>query len=248
MLKLKVPKIEDVEELYRTLYKEVGDEFVLDLEGYQDPGALLRAKDHEKKARQTAEQSLKELRTEFDTFRTEVEQERDDKNRKGGKVEDLDKSWQAKYDRREAELKADIDKRDIKIKTLLVDHVADAMAAELSDTPELLGEIIRKRLTVEDGANGPETRVLDANGTLSATTVDELKTEFKSNKKYAAIIRGSQASGGGAAGGGGGAGGLNKSFKDMSESERTDLAKKDPVAYNREFEAYKVEAKRAANA
>jgi hypothetical protein len=239
-LKIKLDSLDGLDEATKALYIEKDGAFHLDLDGYEDPAALLRAKQHEKDARKKAEDDLRTLREEFTTFKSEVEAERDDKNRKKGNVAELDASWQAKYDKLKADHAKDIEKLNGKIKTLLVDNVATTLAAELSDSPELLSDLIRKRLTVEDGANGPETRVLDAGGNLSALTVDELREEFKGNKKYAAVIRGSQSSGGGSGGGGNG-GGATKAFKDMSEKERTDFAKSNPAEYQRQFDAYRKE-------
>lgn len=241
-LKMQLDTLEGLDESLHELYVEKDGKFTLQLEGYEDPGALMRAKQHEKDARQKAEKELRDLRAEFDTFREEVQAERDEKSRKKGNIEDLDKSWQGKVDKLKSDHAAELEKLQAQIRKLTVDHTADTMAAELSDSPELLRDLIHKRLTVEIEADGtPKTRVLDASGALSATTVDELRDEFRANKKYAAIIRGSQANGGGSGGGGGG--GATKAFKDMSEKERTDLARSNPAEYQRQLDAYKAESK-----
>src|SRR5690606_32191589 len=106
-----------------------------------------------------AEKDLKDLRDEFDSFKREIENKRDDKHRENGDVKALEKSWQAKLDKANSDHQAELAARDAQIDKLLVDGPANALAAELSDAPELLSEIIRKRLKAENG----ETRVLDAN-------------------------------------------------------------------------------------
>lgn len=237
-LNMVLDNLDGVDESLHGLYEERDGKFHLQVDGYEDPAALKRAKDHEKEARKKAEKDLKELREEFEQFRAEQENNVDDKNRKKGDVAALEQSYKDKIAKLEEKHAKELEGRDTQISKLLVDNVADSMAAELSDAPELLSEIIRKRLTVKDG----ETRVLDANGELSATTVDELREEFRSNKKYAAVIRGSQANGGGSGGGGKG-GGATKSFKDMSEKERTELARTNPAEYQRQLDAYRAESK-----
>lgn len=242
MLKMKLDSLEGLEDSVKSLYEERDGAFHLKLDGYEDPAALKRAKDHEKTARQKAESDLRTLREEFDQLKSELDKNKDDKHRKAGNIAELDASWNQKFEDLKAKHADEVSKLKGQVSKLLVDNVAETMAAELSDAPELLSEIIRKRLVVEEGANGPETRVLDASGTLSAKTVDELREEFKSNKKYAAIIRGSQASGGGSNGGGNG-GGAAKAFKDMSEKERTELAKSNPAEYQRQFNEFKAQQK-----
>lgn len=239
MLKFELDNLDDVSEEHKALYKEVDGKFRLQLEGYTDPAALKRAKDHEKAARQKAEKDLKDLRDEFDEFKESVESNADDKNRKKGDLGALEQSYKDKIKKLEEKHAKDLEIRDVQISKLLVDNVAETMAAELSDSPELLSEIIRKRLKAENG----ETRVLDANGEPSATTVDELREEFRANKKYAPIIRGSQGSGGGSGGGGDNRGGAPKAFKDMSEKERVELAKSNPLEFKKQFDEFKATAK-----
>ena len=237
-LKMQLDNLDGLDESLHGFYEERDGKFHLNLDGYEDPAALKRAKDYEKDARKKAEKDLKDLREEFDQFREEMANNNDDKSRKKGDVAALEQSYKDKIEKLKADHQKELDGRDTTISKLLVDNVADTMAAELSDSPELLSDIIRKRLKAENG----ETRVLDANGELSATTVDELREEFRSNKKYAPIIRGSQANGGGSGGGGKG-GGATKSFKDMSEKERTELARSNPAEYHRQLDAYRAESK-----
>jgi hypothetical protein len=63
-----------------------------------------------------------------------------------------------------------------------------------------------------------------------------LKKEIAADKRFAAVIVASKASGGGAAGSGrpngGGAPTGKKTFKDMNEKERVDWYKRDPEGFN----------------
>ena len=240
-LKLQLDNLDGLEDQVKSLYEEREGKFHLAVDGYEDPAALKRAKDHEKRARQDAEQKVRDLETQLAELNERVSELGDDKHRKKGDTASLEQSYKDKIDRIKQDHEKELSKRDVQISKLLVDNVAETMAAELSDAPELLSEIIRKRLSVKDG----ETRVLDANGELSATTVEELREEFRANKKYAAVIRGSQANGGGSGGGGKG-GGATKTFKDLSEKERTDLARTNPAEYQRQLDAFRAETTKTA--
>lgn len=236
-LKMFLETLDGLDESLRSLYEERDGKFHLMLEGYEDPAALKRAKDHEKEARKNAEKQLKELRAEFDELKEKLEDGDVDKNRKKGDVTALEQSYKEKIEKLKADHTKELQNRDGQISKLLVDNVAETMAAELSDAPELLADVIRKRLKAENG----ETRVLDDKGELSATTLDEFREEIRTNKKYAAIIRGGQANGGGSGGGGGKGGGATKPFKDMSEKERTELSRSNPAEYQRQLDAHRAE-------
>lgn len=236
-LKMILDNLDGLDENLHSLYEERDGKFHLSLDGYEDPAALKRAKDHEKKQRQEAEQKVRDLQSQIDELNEKIDGAHDDKSRKKGDTEALEASYKDKIKKLEEKHAAALAERDTTISKLLVDNVADTMAAELSDAPELLSDIIRKRLTVKDG----ETKVLDAEGNLSATTVEELREEIRVNKKYAAVIRGGQGSGGGSNGGGKG-GGATKSFKDMSEKERVDLSKANPAEYQRQLAEYRTQS------
>lgn len=236
-LKIQLDNLEGLDSAIAALYEEREGKYYLQLEGYEDPAALKRAKDHEKRLRKDAEDAARGLQTKIDELTEELEEA---KKKKGKNDTDaLEQSYKDKIEKLKTDHATELGKREAQISKLLVDNVAETMAAELSDAPELLSDIIRKRLVAKNG----ETRVLDANGELSATSVDELREEVRSNKKYAAIIRGSQASGGGSGGGGKGDG-VTKPFKDMSEKERTDLAKSNPAEYNRQFAEFQAQSKK----
>jgi hypothetical protein len=73
------------------------------------------------------------------------------------------------------------------------------IATQLADgfNAELLGEKIAQRLKYTDEG----VKILDSNGQLTVSTVEDLKTEFQNNERFASLLRGNQSSGGGAAGG-----------------------------------------------
>lgn len=65
------------------------------------------------------------------------------------------------------------------------------------DNAELLSRFIAPRLKYTDEG----LKVLDVNGQLTVSTVEDLKAEFQGNSRYLALLKGNQASGGSASGG-----------------------------------------------
>lgn len=80
-----------------------------------------------------------------------------------------------------------------------VSNKAMKLATELADgaNAELLSTFISKRLKHTDEG----LKVTDENGELTVSTMDDLKTIFKNDPRYAALLKGNQSSGGGASGG-----------------------------------------------
>lgn len=65
------------------------------------------------------------------------------------------------------------------------------------DNAELLSQFIAPRLKYTDDG----VKILDINGQLTVSTIDDLKAEFQNNARYSALLKGNQSSGGGASGG-----------------------------------------------
>lgn len=74
------------------------------------------------------------------------------------------------------------------------------LATELADgvNAELLSTFIAPRLKYTDEG----IKILDGNGQLTVSTIEDLKTDFQNNARFASLLKGNQSSGGGAAGGG----------------------------------------------
>lgn len=214
-LKAKLEKLEGLPEPLAKEYKEVEEEgkklYVLDIEGAEDVGALKRAKDHEKKARQEAEKKATETSSALEKLKEEIDEMRRGNIPKGD-VEKLENSWKEKLAKREADLTNERDTALGTIRTLLVDNVAKDIAHKISNSPNLILPHIKARLTTEKTAEGYITRVLDQDGKPSAASIEELQKDFISNKEFAAIIIGSKASGGGASGGSGSGSGAPVAF------------------------------------
>ena len=209
-LKQILESLDGLHDTIKSEYKKGDDgKFHLDVEGGEDTGALKRAKDHEKSARQKAEQLLQEAQDKL----VELSDERDGLLRGAipkGDVEKLEASWKSKLATREKELGDQIGGLTSHLNTMLVDNVAQGMAGKISKVPELMLPHIRGRLKAEYVDGRPTTRVLDKDGNPSALTVTDLEKELFTNPTFAPIIIGSKASGSGAEGGQGGGGALSK--------------------------------------
>lgn len=227
MLKATLDSLDGVDAAHHAFYVEKEGKFQLQVEGLEDTGALKRAKDHEKSARKSAETKNGELQSQIDALTKKIGDGDDDKSRKKGDVEALEKSWQSKYDKREGELNGQLDGLKGTMNTLLVDNVASTMAAEIAieGASSVVLPHIQKRLAVEERDGKMVTVVMDKDGKSSASTLTELKEEFKNDTAFASIILGSKGSGGGAGGSGGGGGAPGKKI-DLSKA-----SPKEMVAY-----------------
>ncbi|MBJ2270746.1 hypothetical protein JFT60_25545 [Pseudomonas sp. MF6772] len=222
MLKFQLDTLEGVDEAVRALYTEKDGKFVLGIEGLpqQEDVSGLKAKVDEllgeKKAAEKARKDAEE----------QARLEREEAARKSGNVEELEKSWSEKYNRREAELNGMLEQErgtlSGQIRDLTVGRTATDIASALAipGSAKALLPHIERRLSVEQRDGKPVVVVLDQQGKLSAATLDELKAEFANDTAFAPLIAGSKASGGGAAGAGGG-GGAAKGKIGGTKEERT---------------------------
>lgn len=129
--------------------------------------------------------------------------------RKSGDFEALDKSWSEKYETGvnniKTELQSKIDLMTSAAEKSNVTAVAQSLASDLFASSELGLPHIQGRIGMQMQDDGSfKTVVKDANGELSAMTIDELREEIKSSEMFKPILKGSQGAGGGAPGGKGG--------------------------------------------
>ena len=155
----------------------------------------------------------------------------EEKAAKDGDVEALTKSWQDKWDKREAEF-AEASKHSAEmVNSLTVGKTAAELAGSLAveGSASVLERIIKDRLSVEVKDGAPVVTVKDATGKPSALTVKEFAEELKADKALAPLIAASRASGGGAASNTGGAGGAQtvtrEKWDGMSHAQRADFSK-----------------------
>jgi len=224
-LKKKITKaeFEKLAEHFKVEYKEDGENYILDLDGEEDTGALKRALDREKQEAKEAKQALKDAQKKLDELdNTDA--------RKRGDIEMLEKSWKAKLEARETELSGKIEKLQGATKKSLLVGTADKIASEISTVPALMAKVIRERLHVDFDGEEATLKVLDANGQISALTIEELKKEFLTNKDYASIITGSKATGGGASG-------ADKKGGGAAPDSQTDFSKQKPESFAEHLKA-----------
>jgi membrane protein involved in colicin uptake len=147
--------------------------------------------------KKTAQQKAKEAET---LAKAEAEA----KAKAAGDYESLYKSAEqakAEYEAKLSEIQQQTANERIRSESLkLATKLADGTNAEL------LQEFIAKRLKYTDDG----VKVLDTNGNLTVSSLDDLANEFTKSGKYDALLRGSMASGGGAKGSNGNAGGAGK--------------------------------------
>jgi len=96
-------------------------------------------------------------------------------------------------------LQTDIDGMKLSTAKDKESSIAKSIAMDLADGDNagILSDYIAKRLKFSDG----EVKILDSNGQLTVSTVEDLKTEFKNNSRYISLLKGNQSSGGSALGG-----------------------------------------------
>ena len=233
-MKTIVDKLEDVAEALRGEFKQGADgRFYAQLEGLEEGsghpaiGELLRAKQREATAHTEAKAQLAAIKTELDKAKKDLH------DRLKGKVdksdlEALEASYRQQIVDAETAGKAAEARLTASLRDVLVDSAARKLAAKLAvdaDAADLLAESIQRRLAVEITADGKAvTRVLDAEGKLSALSFDGLEKEIVGTKKYAGLLLGSKASGGGASSSSG-ASGASPGKIDWLRGKPEDLAK-----------------------
>lgn len=230
MLKFQLDTLEGVDEAVRALYTEKDGKFVLGIEGLPQPEDVsgLKAKVDELLGEKKAAE--KKAREAEEAARLE----REELARKSGNVEELEKSWSEKYNRREAELNGMLEQERGTLSTQIRDLTVGRTATDIASALAIPGSAkallphIERRLSVEQRDGKPVVVVLDQQGKLSAATLDELKAEFANDTAFAPLIAGSKASGGGAAGAGGGGGAAKGKIGGTKEERQAAIASRFP--------------------
>lgn len=130
-----------------------------------------------------------------------------------GDIGTLEKSYKEKlaaYERKEKEQLEQIKKDRISSKSM-------ELAAELADgaNAKLLNRFIRDRLDFREN----EIKVLDKDGQLTVSSIDDLKEEFRNSSDFASLITANKATGGGAKGSNSG-GATAKNLKDIPVNDK----------------------------
>lgn len=188
--KISKEKFEDLSETVQDFYTEKDGEYFLDVEGFEDPKELKRAKDREVENRKAAEKRAREAEERLESI------EGDDA-RKRGDIETLEKSWNSKYEKLKSEYDAKLEQKNGFMRETLVENVAKDVASQFKN-PTLMLPHIKARLAADIDGESPRTVVLDESGNPSALTVAELTKEYVDNPVFSDMIIESKASGSGA--------------------------------------------------
>ena len=206
-----IETLEGIPEPLKALFTETDGKF-----SYEPPDVdgLKKKVDDLLTEKKTAAQKAKEAE---EAARTATEEAA----RKSGDVAALEKSWQEKMATEQAKYKSEIDRLSGTVSSLTSGQTAVKLAAEiaLDGASDVLMPHISGRLRTEYRDGVPVTVVLDKSGQPSALTVEELKNEFMTNPAFAAIVKGSNASGAGLHGdkGKGGAGAVKMKRADYEQ-------------------------------
>ncbi|WP_434695344.1 hypothetical protein J3P89_19280 [Pseudomonas sp. Z1-14] len=229
-LKFQLDSLEGVDESIQSMYVEKDGKFVLSIEGLPQPEDVTGLK--------SKVQELLDEKKEADKKRKDAEEqarlEREEALRKSGNVEELEKSWSEKYNRREAELNGLLEQERGTLTTQIRDLTVGRTATDIATTLAIPGSAkallphIERRLSVEQRDGKPTVVVLDQAGKLSATTLDELKAEFMNDPAFGPLIAGSKASGGGAGGAGKGGGAAKGNIGGTKEERQAAIASRFP--------------------
>ena len=186
--------------------------------------------DEVERMRKNSETLLAEKKAETEKRKAE-QAEKDalaqEQARKKGDFETLEKQYQDKI----AKLEAEIVERDKQRDSDLVKSEALKLASSLSDNEHnqaILQMLIEKRLTAENG----QVKVVDDLGNATISTIADLKNEISTSGKFDSLITGTKASGVGATGQGTQG---TKQASDYTESERIELANTNPNLFNQLF-------------
>lgn len=249
-LKLKLGK-SDFEKLSADVkkeYKADGDDYVLDLEGYEDPAALKAARDHEKAEGAAAKRAAAAEKTRADAAEAKAAALESKDVDKAKAIADTEKVWKERLESELGAEKGKTEKAVGSIKSRLANSKALEIATKISHTPALLAPEIAKRIEVELGDDyEPVIRFKDAAGKISASTAEDVQKEFFTNKTYSGIMIASKGSGGGSAprvGPGGGSAPRDNNPPNSQDGKPVDLSKLAPKELAEQMRA-SIEARNA---
>lgn len=181
-------------------YTADGEGYILDLDGYEDPEELRRARDREKQTAKDLRKQLKEANEKIEDY------EGDDPARTPPKVlrekeadlAKLEKVWKDKHEK----VVGDLTKKDTSLRSVIqnsmIGEASKTLAHKISTVPTMMADTLAKRMRVTFDENDvPKLEIIDREGKPSLT-LEQLEKEVVANKDYAAIIIGSKGSGGGA--------------------------------------------------
>ena len=224
-LKYEVDSLDELDEGLREHYEQSDSgKYQLKVDGIDTGEELKGALQKEREERKRAKERLQELEEEQRKAREEAEKAREEAARKSGDTEALERSYQEKIEKIQAEMDKQLQQRDAMLHKQTVTSVAKSMASEIAvqGSAKALEPHIQSRLQMEMRDGEPKTVVLDDKGQPSAMTVEELREEISNDPAFAPLIAGSKASGGGASGGKGGGAAPSGDVRQMTREQKLD--------------------------
>lgn len=232
MLQYKLETLEGLSAELAELYEEKDGAYFLKVDGvvpkYHADKIL-----GEKAELKTRLDSIEQARLEAEAERQRIEEQaRIDSLKKNGDIESLEKSWAERLQAREADLLQQIQEKNEALykETVEVKALNIAGAIKESARPLAMGYIKSRLRLGDDGI----VRVVDEQGNLTASTIDEFKESLKTNPMFQDIVIVNTNSGGGAAGSGFG-GGAAKKPNEYTVQEMKELRASNPELYNQLF-------------
>lgn len=220
-LKYQIETLEGLDEATQALYTEKDGNYVLAVEGIPEPEDTSGLK---RKVDELLEESKasKEAKRKAEEAARKAEEER---ARKEGDYETLASQYEQKYNALNEQLENERKQRSQDA----IKREAISIASELAEgaNAKILARFIEDRLRYE----GDSVKVTDRAGNLTISTIDDLKTEFRNDEAFGALVTGTKGSGSGAAGQGGGA--PAKKLSDMTATEEAMFAREHPDEYRK---------------
>ena len=231
-LKYKLETLEGLDEKFHEMYEQKDGAYFLNVEGVVPKyhADKILGEKAELKARLD---SIEQARLEAEQERQRIEEQaRIDSLKKNGDIESLEKSWAERLQAREAELLQQIQEKNEALykETVEVKALNIAGAIKESARPLAMGYIKSRLRLGDDGV----VRVVDEQGNLTASTIEEFKESLKTNPMFQDIVIVNTNSGGGAAGSGFG-GGAAKKPSEYTVQEMKELRASNPELYNQLF-------------
>lgn len=221
MLKFQLDTLEGLDDGVKGLYEEKEGKFTLKVDGFP---------------KQTDTSKLEEELELFRKKHTEAEKHRKEQEKlareaaleaaqKSGDLEALRKSIDAEKAAIREEYSPKLTRYENTIVNLTVGTAAAKFAAEVfGEHAEVMEPHVKARLTHSIDGETATVLVVDPTGKPSAKSLEDLKVEFRADKRFAPFVIGSKASGGGAPNKGG-SGQMPSDVRNMTAQEKHDFIK-----------------------
>lgn len=202
-MKVFIKSLDEVEEQFRSLYKQSGDGYVLNIDVKDHPefkavlsnrDEILDEKRKEAEKRRQAEADLEAAKREQNKGSAQTREE----------FEKVLADERAAHEKAlEAERQAAADAKN-QLRQFVIDQAVDTIARNLSgDDFDLIKPHIASRVDVVEADGKLKVVIKGDDGKPSGLTTEQFEADVRNNKKFERLIVGKQSSGAGSNGGGG---------------------------------------------